>query len=432
MTDDSPRHRRIPASGINLFQLIYTLIRDYEARAGQPVLNLSLGNPDLVPAEPIRELRARHQRGTRYELHTYAEDNNLDRFCEGIVRTFTGLDYTRFPHLKAVPIPGIKTATALLPLACGMHLTDRTQFHVVTNLPAYDVMGTWTTSYLAAKRVVWPLSPADGMALSVPRLEDALRRAGVERPDLVFVIRPGNPASRGASEAEWRALIELCLARGTRLVNDGAYTTLAAPGTHTPLARIASQYPDLEWAELLSVSKAFSDPGARLGAIVGSREFIEDFVLIKGNTESGPVPSMMTAYAELFADAALTQGIMDGLLATYRARLDFVVPRLKAAGLRPACETDAGFFTLWQTPDEAFGVDLRAEAARTGVARAELYNRLIIDRTGLVGVHFTGPAAAGELGEAFIRYAVCTDVLAPAFQARFAAALDQVRPRYRD
>lgn len=427
-SNESPRRRRIPPSGINLFQLIYTLIRDYEAKSGQSVLNLSLGNPDLVPAEPIRELRARHQRGPRYELHTYAEDNNLDRFCEGMVQTFAGLDHTRYPHLKAVPIPGIKTATALLPLACGLHLTDRSRFHLVSNLPAYDVVGTWTASYLASNRIVWPLSPEDGMALSVPRLEDALRRAGVERPDLVFVIRPGNPASRGASEAEWRAVIELCLARGTRLVNDGAYTTLAAPGAHTPLAPVAAQYPDLEWAELYSVSKAFSDPGARLGAMVGSRELVEDFVLIKGNTESGPVPSMMTAYAELFADAPLARRIMDELLATYRARLGFLVPSLKAAGLRPACETDAGFFTLWRTPDEAFGVDLRAEAARAGIARAELFNRLVIDRTGIVGVHFSGP---GGPDEAYIRYAVCTDVLAPAFQARFARALEQIQPRYR-
>jgi aspartate/methionine/tyrosine aminotransferase len=288
-------------------------------------------------------------------------------------------------------------------------------------------MGTWSSSYLATNRVVWPLSADDGMALSVPRLEEALNKAGVAKPELIFVIRPGNPASRGASEREWRALIEFCLARGTRLVNDGAYTTLAAPGAHTPLSVVAAQYPDLEWAELYSVSKAFSDPGARLGAMVGSRELIEDFILIKGNTESGPVPSMMTAYAELFANAQLSKQIMDDLYATYRARLDFLVPALKASGLRPACETDAGFFTLWRTPDEAFGLDLRAEAAKRNMARAELYNRLVIDHTGVVGVHFTGP---GGPDDAYIRYAVCTDVLADAFQSRFARALEQIQPRY--
>lgn len=424
MTDET-RRRRIPAAGINLFQLIYTLIRDYEARTGLKVLNLSLGNPDLIPADEIRELRARHQRGPRYELHTYAEDNNLDRFCEGMVRVFAGLDYTRFEHLRAVPIPGIKTATALLPLACGMHLQDRRAFHLVSNLPAYDVVGTWTESYLASSRVVWPLSVEDGMALSLPRLEQALARAGVERPDLIHVIRPGNPAARGASEREWRALAEFCIARGTRLVNDGAYTTVSAPGAHTPLSLVAAQYPRLEWAEMFSVSKAFSDPGARLGVLVGSREFVEDFVLIKGNAESGPVPSMMTAYAELLADEARARRILEEVFATYRARLDYLVPRVKAAGLRQACETDAGFFTLWLTPDEDFGLDLHAEAERLGLPRAEVYNRLVIERTGIVGVHFTSPEAS------FLRFAVCTDVFDPAFQARFDEGLARLQPRYR-
>lgn len=75
-------HRRIPPAGINLFQLIYQLIREYEATSGQRALNLSLGNPDLVPDPTIRELRAKHQRGERYELHTYAEDNDYDGFTD--------------------------------------------------------------------------------------------------------------------------------------------------------------------------------------------------------------------------------------------------------------------------------------------------------------------------------------------------------------
>jgi hypothetical protein len=51
----------------------------------------------------------------------------------------------------------------------------------------------------------------------------------------------------------------------------------------------------------------------------------------------------------------------------------------------------------------------------------------VIDHTGIVGVHFTGP---GGPDDAYIRYAVCTDVLGPAFQSRFAQALDQIQPRY--
>ena len=422
--------RKIPASGINLFQLIYILIREYESASGQSALNLSLGNPDLVPFDEVRELQARFALKPDYDLHTYAEDKNLNRFCEGMVRAFGGVDYTSYAHLKAVPIAGIKTATALMPLACGLHLQDRSQFRVVSNLPAYDVMGTWSASYLATQRVVWPLSASDGMSLNLATLRGALAQARVEKPDLVFVIRPGNPASRGASREEWKALIEFCQERGTRVVNDGAYTTLS-DGSHVPLAQVAKDYPALEWAELYSVSKAFSDPGARLGVMVGSKDFVEDYVLVKGNTDSGPVPSVMAAYGELFQNESLTRRMFDRLYQIYRARLDYLVPKLKGIGMEPACETNAGFFTLWRTPREAFGMGLDSEARSRGMSRSELFNRLVIEKTGIVGVHFQGPPPAdGGPVEPYIRYAVCTDVLKPEFQKRFEAAIATIAPKY--
>ena len=233
-----PCRREIPASGINLFQLIYILIREYEQASGKKALNLSLGNPDLVPVEEIRKLKSKFQLESDLALHTYAEDNNLNQFCEGMVRAFTGVDYKAKSHLRAVPIAGIKTASAILPLACGLHLKDRKQFHVVSHLPAYDVIGTWSTSYLATNPIVWPLSSHDSMKMNLQSLKASLKSSNVEKPDLIFVIRPGNPASTGASREEWKELIEFCIERGTRLVNDGAYTTLS-DGSHVPLSVVA-------------------------------------------------------------------------------------------------------------------------------------------------------------------------------------------------
>jgi hypothetical protein len=61
-------------------------------------------------------------------------------------------------------------------------------------------------------------------------------------------------------------------------------------------------------------------------------------------------------------------------------------------GMRVAVEPDAGFFTLWETPTRAFGVEITS---------AEQFNFLMIERTGLIGVHFD---------PSYIRYAVCADV----------------------
>lgn len=420
--------RRIPATGINLFQLIYILIREYKEKTGLDPLNLSLGNPDGVPDQRILELQARFAKDPTFELHTYAEDNNINQFAEGMIESHTRLNVKEYSHLKVVPIAGIKTATALLPLACGVHLPDasrRRSFNLVSNLPAYDVIGTWTSQYLATNRIVWPLLSQNNMRMNFDLLKNALERAKCPRPDLVHVIRPGNPAAVGAKKEEWKALIEFCLERGSRLVCDAAYVGLAGEN-HEPLCRVAKDYPELEWVEMFSVSKSFNDPGARLGAMVGSKDFIEDYILVKGNTDSGPVPSVMAAYGELFKNKKLTHEILMNQYEIYSKRLGYLIPQLKAAGFQQACETDAGFFTLWKCPKSVFGKDFSRDQS---IPLSEAVNRAIISETGIVGVHFTGQQPDGS-ADPLLRYAVCTDVLAPKFQERFEAALAKMKPGY--
>ena len=418
--------RHIPPAGINLFQLIYVLIREYKERTGLEPLNLSLGNPDGIPPAAIRALKAKYAQDPAYDYHTYAEDKNLLGFAEGMVSLHGGIEVSKYPGLRALPIAGIKTASALIPLACGLHLPDKARrgaFRVVSNLPAYDVIGTWSDSYLGAKRTVWPLATSDNMRLNVARLKEALKKDGADRADLVFTIRPGNPAAVGATAAEWRELIAFCVEKGMRLVNDGAYAGLAAGGAHATLASVAKDFPELEWLELYSVSKSYNDPGARLGALVGSKDFVEDFTLVKGNTDSGPVPAVMAAYGEFLRDPAAARRALDEIRGLYEKRLAYLIPRLAAAGLKPACTTEAGFFTLWHTPASAFGKPLPEEG------RAEAFNRSVIAATGIVGVHFSSTNEAGR-PEPLIRYAVCADVLDRGFQERLEAGLAALKPVY--
>lgn len=425
--------RKIPPSGINLFQLIYILRNEYQEKTGKTALNLSLGNPDGVPPESIRTLQAKYAADPGYAYHTYAEDNNLHSFAEGMVELHGRITLSEYPHVAVMPIAGIKTAGAIMPLACGMHLPDSTQrdsFSIVSNLPAYDVIGTWNDSYLGnAKRIVWPLASEDDMRLNLSRLKTALADNKLERVDLIYVIRPGNPAAVGASEEEWRELCQFCQERDIRLVNDGAYAGLCEPGSHTSLAKVACQYEKLDWIEMYSVSKSYSDPGGRLGAIVGSKDFVADFSLIKGNTDSGPVPAVMAAYGEFFEDRENAQKELDAQRAVYRARLNYIIGKIKETGLEPACETSAGFFTLWRVPKKAFGVVLAEDPRTKDYPAHEAFNRLTIEETGVVGVHFQGPGADGK-GEALIRYAVCDDVLAKDFQEQFEAGFARMNPEY--
>lgn len=418
--------RRVPPSGINLFQRIYVLTREYRERTGQEPLNLSLGNPDGVPPQAIRALKAKYAADPGYDYHTYAEDRDLGDFSSGMAALHGGVDVAEFPHLRALPIAGIKTASALIPLSCGLHLPDqvyRKAFRIASNLPAYDIVGTWEDSYLGSNRTVWPLLSIDGMRLNLERLKQALRKDGTDRADLIFVIRPGNPAAVGASRAEWKELIAFCLEKGMRLVNDGAYAGLAGEGSHVPLAQVAKDYPELEWLEMYSVSKSFNDPGARLGALVGSRDFVEDFIIVKGNTDSGPAPGIMAAYGEFLRDRSTAGRTLGEIRRLYERRLAYLIPKLKAAGFKQACPTEAGFFTLWKTPKSVLGVELPENNRHEG------FNRAVIAATGIVGVHFSGFGENGRR-EPLMRYAVCADVLNRKFQTRLEEGLAKLKPVY--
>ncbi len=418
--------RRIPDSDINLFQLIYILLRQYRESSGMEPLNLSLGNPDGVPPEEILELESRFAKDPAYDYHTYAEDKNLFNFAEEMVLLHSGVEMKKNPHLEAFPIAGIKTTSALLLLACGGG--ERRDLVYASNLPAYDIVGVWGEKYLKSRRMVWPLCSADNMRLNVRRLKEVAARLGYPTLDLIFTVRPGNPASVGASREEWVELISFCLERKIRLANDGAYAGLAGE-KHVSLASVAKDYPDLEWVEMYSVSKSFNDPGARLGVIVGSKDFVRDYLMVKGNTDSGPVPSIMAAYGKFLQDPPNARKFLSQLRDLYRRRLEYVIPLFKKSGLIPVCETEAGFFTLWKVPGSVLGVNLAEEAKGGNSNLAEAFNRLVIARTGLAGVHFLGQDEKGD-PEPLIRYAVCADVLNPQFKERFEAALQTLRPQY--
>jgi hypothetical protein len=98
--------RKVPASGINLFQLIYILIREYTERTGQKPLNLSLGNPDGVPDPRVLELQARFAKDPAYDLHTYAEDKNINQFAELMVRECSQMVHDS--HSNDLPFVGGK------------------------------------------------------------------------------------------------------------------------------------------------------------------------------------------------------------------------------------------------------------------------------------------------------------------------------------
>ena len=85
-----------------------------------------------------------------------------------------------------------------------------------------------------------------------------------------------------------RVFVQYCEKNDIRLFNDNPYYILSHIKESCALTEVATDFRELSWAEAFSASKVISNgTGWRIGAMVGSPDFIGDIATIKGNTDSG-------------------------------------------------------------------------------------------------------------------------------------------------
>ena len=142
------------------------------------------------------------------------------------------------------------------------------------------------------------------------------------------------------------------------------------------------------------------------GAMVGSPDFIGDLKVVKGKTDTGffaPMAAGVVATLEHYQEGIAQYRAM------YHSRLQLHIELLTRHGMQLALEPVAGFFTLWRIPSRAFGKKVES---------AQHFNFMMIEETGVVGVHFPG----------YVRYAVCADIAAVAQE--IAAAFKKAQVSY--
>ncbi len=399
----------------NLFQRIKKAVRNYESIHGKgSSINIAVGEPDTCPPETVRKIVSKNILKSDNFIHTYWDNRDPGNFCRNFVLQATGLDINKYENIASLVLPGEKAMIGLLPIACGANIegSDSENSGFVKTSPAYDLVGQWA-DYLGEDSFAWPLYSSENFALNVKNLPQTGKK-----PKMIITVKPGNPCPAGASREDWESLIEYCIRYNIRLVNDGAYTSLTHK-SHTPLCEVAKNYPELDWIEYFSISKAISACGWRLGAAIGSIDFISELTKIKGNADSGPFGPALVGCEEYF-DLPESKIEMQEIQEMYKRRLDIALPIFAQAGFELACPVDAGFFMLFHCPKKLNGEH---------IANAEEFNTMMIDNYGLVGVPFTGADVNGE-SEQFIRYSVCSDFEKKENQDRVVSVLEKIKIEY--
>ena len=374
----------LPQGGTNLFQQIKAWCAEAEGK-GRKLRRLSIGQPIGPALLSARKAAAEAVMSEAESMHEYQDNGSpgvpdfAQRFIQALVPVNANLANADVSYL---PIPGIKPMLGLIPLACGA--ADEHLRVVTTTKPGYPTPNDWCSNYLGENVQEVPLSPANKFRFSLRDLKAPF--------SLIMMNYPHNPSGQTASRKWLEGLCAYCTQWEIRLFNDDAYGPLAHRRTSCTLAEVAVDFPNLSWAEAFSASKVIGNgTGWRIGAIVGSPDFVGDIAKIKGNTDSGFVA--FSAAGVIHAVENDQEGI-EQRRKTYEQRLRLLIASLTHYGMRLAVKPGAGFFTLWKVPRKAFGQEVKD---------AEHFNRMMIERTGVVGVHFNPD---------YIRYAVTGDIKA--------------------
>ncbi len=373
------RQSRLPLGGENVLQTIRDKRAAAEA-AGIKLLDLSIGEPKGPALLSARQAAAAAVMSDEESIHGYQYNaspgvpNFAQRFVQAHVKRRIGdqqVDY--------VPIPGIKPMLGLVPLACGCAHQSVTV--ATTTSPGYPIPADWCDYHPLAHHYALSLNPGNAFRFAPDEI--------TQGTDLIMMNYPHNPSGQVATEDWLRTLCAHCSTHAIRLFNDAAYIVLSHGAESLTLSDVATDFPDLSWAEAFTAAKLIGNgTGWHVGAMVGSTDFIGDFKQVKGKTDTGFVAPMAAGVVAAFEH---DQETIASYREMYRTRLQLLIQLLTRHGMRLALAPAAGFFTLWLVPSQAFGKRIES---------AEHFNFLMIEETGVVGVHFTG----------YVRYAVCGDV----------------------
>src|SRR3954470_17962437 len=189
-------------------------------------------------------------------------------------------------------------------------------------------------NYAGGKCVFVETDEQEGFRLTADMVEKAI----TPKTKIVIINSPSNPSGALMTNEEFDKLYYVTSKRGIFLLTDECYSHFLYDGKPYSVASIANSKPTVLVAG--TVSKTYAMTGWRIGYGLAPEPIIGAMMKLQSHSTSNP-----TSIAQKAAIEALKgpQDSVPQMLAEYRRRRDFVVPRLREiAGVE--CSMPAGAF----------------------------------------------------------------------------------------
>jgi LL-diaminopimelate aminotransferase len=306
--------------------LILTRMRE----EGKDVINLGLGDPDVIPPEPMRKSLA----DACYALdsHHYPSFYSPMPFKTAIAAWYER-QYGVKCDAKTEVLPLLGSADGLFHVhTC---LLDPGDLALVPD-PCYP-------AYVAGVTI------AGGIVESLPLLRengflpdlDSIPREVARRAKMIWVNYPNNPTAAHASIDFYERLALWARKYDVAVVSDNPYSEICFDGYCAPSFLQVAGAKEIG-VEFNSFSKAFNACGWRVGFMVGNPDIVAGMTKIKSHSDRGMFYPLQVAATAAMAGS---QGFMQVRNLMYQERRDVVVEWLKKCGID--VDSPKGTFYIW-------------------------------------------------------------------------------------
>ncbi|WP_456449472.1 LL-diaminopimelate aminotransferase [Hydrogenimonas sp.] len=313
-------------------------------RAGEDVIDFSMGNPDGPPSEKIIEKLIESAR--KPKTHGYSASKGIYKLrlaiCNWYERRYgVVLD----PETEAVATMGSKEGYVHLVQA----ITNPGDTAVVPD-PTYPIH---SYAFMLAGGAVRKMELVFDERYRVD--EDLffinLKRALVEsvpRPKFVVVNFPHNPTTATVTPAFYERLVDMARKERFYVISDIAYADITFDGYKTPSILSVEGAKEVA-VESYTLSKSYNMAGWRVGFIVGNRKLVGAVQKIKSWLDYGMFTPIQVA-ATIAIDELEDE--VQNTIEKYRKRRDVLVDAFNKAGW-PIEKPNASMFVWAKLPKEA-------------------------------------------------------------------------------
>lgn len=356
-------------------------------RAGQDIIDLGMGNPDLgTPQHIVDKLVEAAQ---KQHNHRYSASMGITKLRRAITSWYRRrFDVELDPDTEAIVTIGVKEGMSHLVL-----VTIRPGDVVFTPNPTYPIHPYSAIISGGDVRGV-PVGPGQDF---FEHLINATRQTW-PRPKILILSYPHNPTTETVDLAFFEKIVDYAKEHDIMIIHDFAYADLVFDGYRAPSFLQAKGAKDVG-VEFFSLSKSYSMPGWRVGFCVGNPEIVGALRRIKSYLDYGifqpiQIASIIALSGEDEVDdrngVREQQACVKEIVETYKVRRDALITGLDRVGWH--IEPPKGTMFVWGKIPEQYRHMGSVEFSKFLINEAQ--------------VAVSPGLGFGEYGDEFVRFAL--------------------------